>query len=75
MVYSVLTEAQRAKFEDAWELDGSVSLPGVARFRLNVSRQKNGIAAVFRVISKHVSSGEIADITHTLPREIRELWD
>ena len=31
--------------------------------------------AVFRVISKHVSSGEIADITHTLPREIRELWD
>jgi len=30
--------------------------------------------AVLRVISKHVSSGEIADITHTLPREIRELW-
>ena len=29
---------------------------------------------VFRVISKHVSSGEIADIKHTLPREIRELW-
>lgn len=54
MVYSVLTEAQRAKFEDAWELDGSVSLPGVARFRLNVSRQKNGIAAVFRVISAKI---------------------
>lgn len=31
--------------------------------------------AVFHVISKHVSSGEIADIKHTLPREIRELWD
>jgi len=54
MIYSVLTEAQRAKFEEAWELDGSVSLPGVSRFRLNVFRQKNGIAAVFRVISAKI---------------------
>ncbi|MEK7234444.1 MAG: type IV pilus twitching motility protein PilT [Elusimicrobiota bacterium] len=54
MIYSVLTEAQRAKFEDSWELDGSVSLPGVSRFRLNVSRQKNGVAAVFRVISAKI---------------------
>jgi len=54
MIYSVLTEAQRAKFEEHWELDGSVALPGVARFRLNVSRQKNGIAAVFRVISSKI---------------------
>lgn len=30
--------------------------------------------AVFHTISKHVSDGEIADIKHTLPREIRELW-
>lgn len=30
--------------------------------------------AVFHVISKHVTDGEIADIKHTLPREIRELW-
>ncbi len=56
MIYSVLAEAQRAKFEEAWELDGSVSLPGVSRFRLNVSRQKNGTAAVFRVISAKIPS-------------------
>lgn len=30
--------------------------------------------AVFRVISKHVSEGEIADVKHTLPHQIRELW-
>ncbi len=54
MVYSVLTEAQRAKFEDDWELDGSVSIPGLSRFRLNVFRQKNGLAAVFRVISAKI---------------------
>ncbi len=32
------------------------------------------VRAVFRVMSKHVSNGEIDDIKHTLPREIRELW-
>ena len=54
MIYSVLTEAQRAKFEENWELDGSVSIPGVSRFRLNVFRQKNGIAAVFSTISAKI---------------------
>ena len=28
LIYSVLTEAQRARFEEHWELDGSVSIPG-----------------------------------------------
>ncbi|OGR98983.1 MAG: type IV pili twitching motility protein PilT [Elusimicrobia bacterium RBG_16_66_12] len=50
MVYSVLSEAQRARFEERWELDGSVSIPGSSRFRLNVFRQKNGLGAVFRAI-------------------------
>ena len=56
LVYSVLTESQRAKFEERWELDGSLSIPGVARFRLNVFRQKNGLAAVFRTISSKIPS-------------------
>ena len=30
--------------------------------------------AVFSVISKHVTAGEIEDIKRTLPKEIRELW-
>lgn len=30
--------------------------------------------AVLRVISKHVSSGEIEDVKSNLPRAIRELW-
>ena len=50
MIYSVLSEAQRARFEERWELDGSVALAGSSRFRLNVFRQKNGLGAVFRAI-------------------------
>jgi len=54
MVYAVLTESQRARFEERWELDGSVTLPGAARFRLNVFRQKNGLGAVFRAIPSKI---------------------
>jgi twitching motility protein PilT len=58
MVYSVLTDAQRARFEEAWELDGSVTVPGAARFRLNAFRQKNGIGAVFRAIPSKIPSAQ-----------------
>jgi len=54
MVYSVLTDAQRARFEETWELDGSVTVPGASRFRLNAFRQKNGIGAVFRAIPSKI---------------------
>jgi uncharacterized protein (DUF2267 family) len=30
--------------------------------------------AVFKLLENHVSSGEIADIRHVLPRSIRSLW-
>jgi uncharacterized protein (DUF2267 family) len=30
--------------------------------------------AVFKVLTRHVSAGEIADIKHLLPTELRALW-
>ena len=54
MVYSVLSDNQKARFEERWELDGSVAVTGAGRFRLNVFRQKNGIGAVLRVISSKI---------------------
>jgi twitching motility protein PilT len=56
MIYSVLTEAQRSRFEEHLELDCSVALTGIARFRLNVFQQKNGVGAVFRTISSVIPS-------------------
>jgi twitching motility protein PilT len=55
MLYSVLSEAQRATFEEKWELDGSFSI-GPSRFRLNAFRQKNGAGAVFRAIPSAIPS-------------------
>jgi uncharacterized protein (DUF2267 family) len=30
--------------------------------------------AVFKVLTKHVSAGEIEDIKHIMPEDLRELW-
>lgn len=54
LIYSVLSESQRARFEEDMELDCSLGIDGVARFRVNVFLQKNGVAAVFRTISSHI---------------------
>ncbi len=32
------------------------------------------VRAVFKVLSKHISEGEIDDVKHTLPAELRALW-
>jgi twitching motility protein PilT len=58
MIYSVLLESDRARFEDRWELDCSLFLSGVSRFRVNVFLQKNGVAAVFRTISNKIPTPE-----------------
>jgi uncharacterized protein (DUF2267 family) len=32
------------------------------------------VRAVFRLLSNHISGGEIKDVKHTLPAELRSLW-
>jgi len=54
LVYALLREEQRARFEEAWELDCSIEIPGLSRFRVNVFLQKNGVAAVLRAISARI---------------------
>src|SRR5207237_4710582 len=50
MVYAILTQKQRERFEQELELDFSYSLPGKARFRVNVYLQRDAIGAAFRLI-------------------------
>ena len=54
MIFSMLYEDQRAKFEAAQELDTSLNVPGVSRFRLNVHEQRKGVGAVLRVIPSKI---------------------
>jgi twitching motility protein PilT len=50
MVYAILTQRQRERFESELELDSAHNLPGQARFRLNVYFQRDSVGAAFRLI-------------------------
>ena len=50
LAYSVLTDAQKQRFEETLELDFSFGLKGLARFRANCFNQRDAVGAVFRVI-------------------------
>lgn len=50
MIFGVLSEEQRKRYENELELDFAYSIPGVSRFRANVFQQRNSMGAVFRVI-------------------------
>ena len=50
MIYSIISQKQREKLEQELELDLSYSLPGKARFRVNVYFQRDSIGAAFRMI-------------------------
>jgi len=56
LVYSVLTDAQKKRFEESNELDFSFGIRGLARFRCNVFNQRGAVGAVYRVIPEKIRS-------------------
>jgi twitching motility protein PilT len=54
LVYSVLTDAQKKRFEETLELDFSFGIRGVARFRCNVFNQRGAVGAVYRLIPERI---------------------
>src|SRR5436189_533554 len=50
LAYSVLTDAQKHRFEEDLELDLSFGIKGLARFRANIFNQRGATAAVYRQI-------------------------
>src|SRR5205085_5267632 len=50
IVYSILSNAQRQKFENNWQLDFAYQIPGKARFRVNAYFQRSPVGPAFRLI-------------------------
>ncbi len=69
LIYSIMTDAQKHKFEENWELDFSFGIKGLARFRANVFMQKGAVAGVFRIIPYEIKSFEELG----LPPVVKEL--
>jgi len=62
LCYSVMTDAQRHKFESELELDFSFGISGLARFRGNVSYQRGSVAGAFRTIPSDIPPFEALGI-------------
>src|SRR6478735_6693249 len=69
LAYSVLTDAQKHRFEENLELDFSFGVKGLSRFRANIFNQRGAVGAVFRAIPYEIKSFE--DLG--LPNVVRDL--
>ncbi|HEY2296582.1 MAG TPA: type IV pilus twitching motility protein PilT [Jatrophihabitans sp.] len=74
LICEVLSDEHWQQFQKENELDVSYSIPGVARFRLNVYRQRGSVGAAFRTIPQKIKSlhelglpGSVEQFAH-LPR-------
>ncbi len=56
LLYSVLNDEQRAKFERDWELDFSLEIERAGRFRANVHRQRGTVEGAFRIVQDEIRS-------------------
>src|SRR6476619_603088 len=72
LVYSVLTDAQKKRFEESMELDFSFGIKAIgARFRCNVFNQRGAVGAVYRLIPEKIRA--FADLG--LPAVLANLAD
>jgi twitching motility protein PilT len=58
MIYEILSDQQKAKFEEHWDLDFSIELQSLGRYRANVFQQRLGEGAVFRLIPSRIKTLE-----------------
>lgn len=68
MIYSIMTEHQRADFERDYEIDFSVSFNEDMRFRVNAFNTIYGPAAVFRTIPTRILSLDTLGAPEVLKR-------
>ncbi|ANG61248.1 twitching motility protein PilT [Marinobacterium aestuarii] len=54
LIYDIMNDKVRKEYEDNFEVDFSIEVPSLARFRVNAFNQNRGAAAVFRTIPSRV---------------------
>src|SRR6202048_3064109 len=68
LAYSVLTDAQKHRFEETLELDFSFGLKGLARFRGNCFNQRGAVGAVYRVIPFEIKTFQQLNLPQVISR-------
>src|SRR2546427_11369090 len=67
LCYSLLTEAQKKKFEEESELDFSFAAKGVSRFRGNLYLQKGAVGGAFRMIPHQTPQLQTLGLPSSVP--------
>jgi twitching motility protein PilT len=68
MLYEITPEDKIKVFEETGDLDFAYEIPGMARYRANYFRQKNGIGAVFREIPSEILTVEQLGLPSVISR-------
>ncbi|HEX6943754.1 MAG TPA: type IV pilus twitching motility protein PilT [Gemmatimonadaceae bacterium] len=68
MLLSIMPERNKAEFEELNDTDLAYELEGIARFRVNVFRDRHGVGSVIRAISSKVVTAEEMGITPEVQR-------
>jgi twitching motility protein PilT len=69
MLYEITPDKNKQEFEEVNDTDFAYEIPGMARFRCNVFRDRKGAGAVFRVIPTDILTCD--DLN--LPQSVRDL--
>jgi twitching motility protein PilT len=69
IVYGILNDDQRKRFENNQQLDFAYAIPGVARFRVNCYFQRGAVSAAFRLVPTEVPALDSLGV----PKVLREL--
>ena len=76
LCYSILTDAQKHRFEENSELDLSFGIKGLSRFRANIFMQRGAVAGAFRTIPFTIRTFNdlmLPEIVHELVKKPRGL--
>ena len=71
LIYDILTNEQRQRLENNWELDFAYTLPGMARFRVNIYFQRGSLGAAFRTVPHEIMSFDALG----LPKAIEDMTE
>src|SRR4051812_27938206 len=76
IVYGILNDDQRSRFERDRQIDLAYQIPGAARFRVNVYQQRMAVGAAFRLIPTEIpalSTLHLPPVVHELVKKPRGL--
>ncbi len=69
MLYAIMPDKNKAEFEAQWDTDFAHEIAGVSRYRVNVFKDRNGVASVMRTIASQTVTVEEMGVT----QEVQQL--